>query len=88
MSGTPVRSSAQLFTVAAERVTRLLKSPDHNHFCQAANAVTALYREQESPIARAQHRGGVVAPHCCSLSSLHGVLLCVDGVLHTVCCVL
>jgi hypothetical protein len=54
---TPTRSNAQLFTAAAERVTRLFKSPDRNHFCLAANAVTALYREQEAEVARAQHRG-------------------------------
>lgn len=51
------RNNAQLFTAAAERVTRLFKSPDRNHFCLAANAVTALYREQEAEVARAQHRG-------------------------------
>jgi len=51
------RNNAQLFTAAAERVTRLYKSPDRNHFCMAANAVTALYREQEAEVVRAQHRG-------------------------------
>ena len=51
------RNNAQLFTAAAERVTRLFKSPDRNHFCLATNAVTALYREQEAEVARAQHRG-------------------------------
>ena len=52
-----VRTNAHLFTAAAERVTRLYKSPDRNHFCLAANAVTALYREQEAELVRAQHRG-------------------------------
>ena len=51
------RNNAQLFTAAAERVTRLYKSPDRNHFSMAANAVTALYREQEAEVVRAQHRG-------------------------------
>lgn len=56
-NATGVRKNAQLFTAAAERVTRLFKSPDRDHFCLAANAVTALYREQEAEVARAQHRG-------------------------------
>jgi len=56
---TTARNNAQLFTAAAERVTRLFKSPDRNHFCLAANAVTALYREQEAEVTRAQHRGYV-----------------------------
>ena len=51
------RGNSHLFTVAAERVTRLYKSPDRNNFCLAANAVTAMYREQEAEVARAQHRG-------------------------------
>ena len=51
------RGNSQLFTVAAERVTRLYKSPNREQFCMAANAVTALYREQEAEVARAQHRG-------------------------------
>ena len=51
------RGNAQLFSEAAEATTRLFKSPDRNHFCLAANAVTALYREQEAEVARAQHRG-------------------------------
>ena len=56
-SPSTVRTNAQLFTAAAERVTRLYKSPDRHHFCLAANAVTALYREQEAELVRAQHRG-------------------------------
>lgn len=51
------RGNSHLFTVAAERVTRLYKSPDRNNFCLAANAVTAMYREQEAEVTRAQHRG-------------------------------
>jgi hypothetical protein len=64
-----VRTNAHLFTAAAERVTRLYKSPDRNHFCLAANAVTALYREQEAELVRAQHRGCVRPERPMSLHS-------------------